>query len=143
MSAISVGSNQERLTKTWLKDDGTRAELQGKHALTFQGELRCKILANRTIDMLKLFPGFCEWWFQMDEDRRSFIFSDLQMTILRTFAQQTGLLEQRAEQVRDVVVEYFDNMPGFTNWTKETAGADLRGRVHYQLKDHLWQEMRT
>jgi hypothetical protein len=114
----------------------------GGKGLRFAAEVHVKALSNRTIDMLKTFPGFCEWWFGMDEGQRSFIFEDLHLVVLGKFIHLTGLVEERAEQMRDCVINYFDSIPGFTQWKHTVAGADLRGRVQYQLKDHLWEQMR-
>jgi hypothetical protein len=123
--------------------DGTRQELQGKQRLTFAAEMKVKMLANATIVMLKEFPGFCDWWFEeLEQERRDYIHQNLQMTMLAEFHRLSGLLEQKAEKMRDCVVRFFDKLPGFTQWKKVVAGADLRGRVNYQLKDYLWKEMR-
>ena len=135
MTSIEIARPNTKLKDAPLKSDGTRQELQGEQRIRYAGELAVKILANRTIDMLKLFPGFCDWWFTMDEGQRSFIFEDLHMTMLSKFAHLTGFVEQKAEQLRDCIVEYFDGLSGFTQWKQVVAGADLRGRVNYQLKD--------
>ena len=141
MKGISLSSPRDKLVKLPVKDSGKSVQ-SGTKGIRFGIELKIKTLANRTIDMLKLFPGFCDWWFTMDEGQRSFIFEDLHVTMLKEFVNLTGMVEQKAEQLRSCIVKYFDNVPGFTQWKTVVAGADLRGRVNYQLKDHLWDEMR-
>lgn len=143
MTSISASKPSEKLLEPPLNADGERVELQGHQRNTFAAELKVKILANRTIAMLKEFPGFCDWWFEeLHQERRDYIHEELQIKMLNEFGRLRGLTEQKAEQMSDCVVRYFDNLPGFTQWTRVVAGADLRGRVNYQLKDHLWEEMR-
>jgi hypothetical protein len=131
-----------RLTEAPLKADGTRAELQGRQAISFAGELQVRILVNAAIVMMKEFPGFAEWWFQMDEIQRDYIHQELHMLMLAEFIQISGIPERKAEQLRDCVVAFFDRIPSFTQWQTMVLGSTLRDRINYQLKDLLWKEMR-
>ena len=143
MRNIVPGNLASRLQRVPERSDGTRVELQGQQRKTFAAELKVKILVNKAVALLKEFPGFCDWWFvELDEDRRDYIHQNLHLKMLNEFSRLSGLTEQKAEAMRDCVVRFFDNLPGFTQWKSVVAGADLRGRVRHQLKDYLWEEMR-
>ncbi len=136
MSVPQQGNPVDRLM-----DHGERGKGQ-KHN-EFMAEFKVRLVTNAVITFMKGFPGFTDWWFEtLEGDRRQYIHQELQVTLLNEFTRASGLLEQKAEVLRDCVIRFFDKLPTFSQWHQVTLGADLRGRIRHQLKDYIYKEIR-
>lgn len=140
---IKGGNPKDRLDDFEVKGDGSVVEFTGNRKASFLSEFKMKILTNGIIAFMKGFPGFAEWWFtNNNEKQREMHHTLLQLKILSAFDKISGTSTEKARALRDVVVKYFDKLPGFNQWEQVVLGTDLRSRIQNQLKSYVYDELK-
>jgi len=139
---IKGGNYMRNIKGTSLMDFPTY-ELQGQERANFMDEMKGKTMANGIVAFLKEFPGFCDWWFTtLNEDRRSNIFTGIQIVILNAMNRVSGLPSQKVPAIRNEILSFFDQLPAFSQWHQVVLGSTLRGRVKHQLDDYILGELK-
>lgn len=143
LNVQAVDPRKSRLMDLKVKDSGESVELTGQQRATFMDEMKARTLANGTIMFLKGFPGFETYWFEtLDEAKRDFAHTKLQMVILDSMCRVSGFGMDKARGIKDEVIRYCDELPAFTQWKTVVLGSTLRERIDHQLTEYLYKELK-